>query len=161
MSCLAISLPMLQETEKHHTSGRASCGPHSCIENRGLEPISAEKIAKTSTHRKRCFFQYPIYFPVTVIFFLPWYSQQLSLGTCVKWLCFQLMMNLIRRSFKAQPNLCYARACTLPYTSKALCEARCSHWPVFPYPPHSSCPSKAHAANLDYGIFILFLLRGF
>ena len=71
MFCLAISLLMLQETVKHHTCGRASRGPHSCTENRELEPISAERRFQKQVpiEKDQCFFQYSLYFPVTVIFF--------------------------------------------------------------------------------------------
>lgn len=63
---------MLQETEKHHTSGRAAYDNSFVSENRGLEPISAERLFQKQVpiEKDESFIQHLIYFPTARIFFL-------------------------------------------------------------------------------------------
>lgn len=153
---------MLQETERHHKSGRASPGPHTYTENRRLEPISAERRFQKQVpiEKDECFLQYHIYFPAMVVFFSLIQPTAFFRKTC------QMTLFSVDEPYqKVLQKLSLISATQehthLPYTSKALYEANSSHCPVFPYPPHSFCPLKAHSANLDYGIFILYLFGDF
>lgn len=157
MSCLSVSSCLRKQKNTTHLVELLMI-LISVWKQRTRAHLSRKIIPETSTHRKRlkCHPASHIFSYSMDIF--PWYSQKPSSGKYVKLLCFQLVISLIRNSFKAQPKLC----CTQAYTS--ILYLPDSEWGELFTLMCLSIPSsqllsfRSPCANLDYGLFIPFLL---